>query len=128
MTSSVAVRLRWKASRIWCCLASSREKTVIWRGNPISPVRSRLTSTLPSEPVPPVTTTLLSLRNIGPPNLVIRRRVFAHPLDHLRPRRGDDARRLPEARAVEAADVYETVVRLYTDAQTVNPLHQAYQV
>src|SRR5690242_14404151 len=64
MTSSVASGLRWKARRIWCCLASSRENTVTERGSPISPPSNRRTSTFPSEPVPPVTTTLLSLRTI----------------------------------------------------------------
>src|SRR5438105_7530502 len=128
MTSSVAVRLRWKARRIWCCLASSREKTVIWRGSPASPVSRRLTRTLPSEPVPPVTTTLLSLGSMNPPNLFVRRRVVAHAPDHLRPRGRADAGLAAEARAVEAAVTDERLVRLDADAQPVNLLDQGQQV
>src|ERR687887_2556798 len=119
MTSSVAVRLCWKARSIWCCLASSREKTVIWRGSPISPVSRRLTRTLPSEPVPPVTTTLLSLRSIGPPDFVVRRRVGAQAPDHLGPRGRPDAGLAAEARAVEAAVAGERLVRLDLDPQPV---------
>src|SRR5579885_548894 len=127
MTSSVAVRLRWKARRIWCCLASSREKTVICRGTPISPVSRRLTSTLPSEPVPPVTTKLLSLRSMNPlfktqcgAYLFVGRRVAAQRRDHLRPRRRADAGLRAEARGGEAPVADERLVRLDADAQAVN--------
>src|SRR4051812_22303376 len=44
-----------------CCRASLRENTTTSAGRPASPSSSRRTSAWPSEPVPPVTTTRLSV-------------------------------------------------------------------
>src|SRR6476646_4890744 len=84
MTSSVALRKRSKARRIVCCLASSREKTVIWCGTPSSPDNSRRTKTFPSDPVPPVTNSRLPV-SITSPELIVAGGILSHLLDHLWP-------------------------------------------
>src|SRR2546423_2095602 len=126
MTSSVAVRRRSKARRIECCLASSREKTVICVGKPTSPVSSLRASTLPSEPVPPVTTTLLPVSII--PDLLVGSFVARHPLDHLRPGGRREARLASEPRAVEAAVADELAVRLDLRVEAEGGLDQSQQV
>src|SRR5450756_538222 len=69
-----------------CCLASSREKTTILAGWPISPLSRRRTSTWPSEPVPPVISTRLPLSGyMGQPPFVVGCRVCSHFGHHLLP-------------------------------------------
>src|ERR1044072_4456212 len=126
MTSSVAVRSRSKARRIECCLASSREKTVTCAGRPTSPVSRRFTSTLPSEPVPPVTTTLLPVSMI--PNFLVRSGVVRHALYHLGPRPRRKARLAPKPRAVEAAAADEFVVGLNLRVEPVRVPDQCQEV
>src|SRR4051812_21876326 len=62
MTSSVARGRCCSSRRIACCFASSREKTMTLRGEPAVPFRRRSTSARPSDPVPPVMTTVASSR------------------------------------------------------------------
>src|ERR1044072_7695044 len=126
MTSSVAVRSRSKARRIECCLASSREKTVTCAGRPTSPVSRRLTSTLPSEPVPPVTTTLLPVSMI--PNFLVRSGVVRHALYHPGPRPRRKARLAPEPRAVETTVADEFVVGLNLRVEPVRVPDQRQEV
>src|SRR5882672_7245020 len=131
MTSSVEERRRWKARRIECCLASSREKTVICFGSPISPERSRRTSTFPSEPVPPVTTTRLSASIVSPnlvPNLVIGSCVRRHPFDHLRPRSRNESSGLSKSLAVKTAIANESFVWLDLDVHCKGLFQQQEQV
>src|SRR5689334_25440646 len=110
MTSSVALRKRSNARRIECCFASSREKTVICCGNPISPDNSRRTKTFPSDPVPPVTNTRLSVSMISP-ELVISRGILAHLLDHLWPCLRRPTRFVTESIRVETTVADERIIR-----------------
>src|SRR5437870_11002128 len=127
MTSSVGARRFWKARRIECCLASSREKTVICCGSPISPVSRRRTRTLPKEPVPPVTSTFLSL-SINPPNFVVGRCVIVHPLDHLGPRRSLKPCRRVKARAIQAAVADKCLIWLDINRKSVSLLYKCKKV
>src|SRR2546421_7399982 len=97
------------------------------RGVPISPERSLRTRTFPSEPVPPVTTTRLSV-SIVPPNLRIRSRVFVHLFDHLRPTRGSSVQLSPEALRLQTAVAGESLVRLNQHLQPINLFDEREQV
>src|SRR5580704_3870795 len=75
MISSVAAVLFWYSMRMKCCLASSREKTMIFAGSPPRPERKRRTSVFPSDPVPPMMRMRLPSKHFmfeSPPLLVWR--------------------------------------------------------
>src|SRR4051812_5463719 len=93
--SSVATRRCRNDSRISCCSASLRENTVTLAGRPASPSSSRRTSACPRDPVPPVTTTRLSL-SIG--SLLL-----GQLLDHLLPGGRIPVEGFAQAGCVEAA-------------------------
>src|SRR3954465_11767933 len=115
MISSVAFERCWNASRIECCFASSRENTVICAGLPSCPESRRRTSTGRRDPVPPVTTTRLSVSTARSSRPVVRRRPLREPGDHIPPFRRHDPGPPDAARAVEAAVDHERVVRLDRD-------------
>src|SRR5207249_4345279 len=96
--------------------------------NPSSPVSKRFTSTFPSEPVPPVTTILLSLSTIHPPKFLVRRRIGSHLLDHLGPRGGLNTGRLAKKRTVQTTVADERFIRLDLDGKSVSLLDQREKV
>src|SRR5450756_2350356 len=107
-----------------CCLASSREKTTILAGWPISPLSRRRTSTWPSEPVPPVISTRLPLSGyMGQPPLVVGGRVCSQFGYHLRPGGDAVAGRAHEALGAEAAVARRVVVRVDLDVEMHGFLH-----
>src|SRR5215213_9896312 len=131
--SSVAATRFLYCSRMSCCFASSRENTVTRRGRPISPPRRRRMSTLPREPVPPVTTMCL------PSSGRVRSRSTACPFvvrcgigrqlgDHCRPRGRAVSRRVHEPARVECAVTQEGVVRHEGDVEAKGPVHHREQV
>ena len=90
-----------------CCLASSRERMMIWLGVPISPERSRRTSFFPIDPVPPVIRIRLPSRITSPAP-------FDESLPPARPASGPSRHPVGgarlETRRVEAAVAREGVV------------------
>src|SRR4030095_10709558 len=88
--------------RISCCLASSRENTMIFFGVPSSPLSTRRTNVLPMEPVPPVTRTLL------PSNMVISRRRISRRASRTRAlQRADQQHRQPDLEKENRAQIEE---------------------
>src|SRR5687768_17468935 len=112
MMSSVASLRRMNESRISCCLASSRENTVIRAGTPSSPVSRRRTIAWPSDPVPPVTNTFLPSTSIQSSPPVIWRGVGGHLVDHRRPVRRLVRGRGPEPASVQAAIDANGIIRV----------------
>src|SRR6266536_3696881 len=124
--SSVATRRCWKESRIACCSASLREKTTTSAGTPISPSSRRRTSACPSEPVPPVTMTLLPSSNV--PRFVAPGRGAVERGHHLGPGGGRPAGRGAEARGVERPIDLDAVVGHDVEIELVGVAEQDQQV
>src|ERR1043166_7826094 len=114
-TSSVVTLLCRYDRRIECCLASSRETTRPFRGVPCSPLKRRRPSPLPSEPVPPVTSTVLSSNSIGGSPCGIGCRVGRQCRHHFAPRRRRASGCAPEPLAIEVAADHRTVHRFDRD-------------
>src|SRR5579859_2062649 len=110
MTSSVAAARFAKAKRMSYCFASSRERTMIRAGLPHSPVRILRVSTLPSDPVPPVTSMRLPSNGglISPGVIVLR--VLDQLVEHFVPGRNRDPCVLDEARSIETSVAYIRLV------------------
>ena len=119
MISSVAAARCWYSTRMKCCLASSREKTMILAGRPISPDESRRTSTLPSEPVPPVMRIRFPSRvSSWCHPFFVGSWILGQMLDQHGPRRRDVPCRLPEFVTPHAAVRDLSVVRHDFDVET----------
>src|SRR5262249_27543106 len=114
-------------SRMACCFASSREKMTIFLGLPSSPDRRRRISIMPSEPVPPVTTTVLSVSMMAfIPQIMYR--LLMHVLNHCRPGRRCKARLRCEALSIQAAVNIDRLIRHDVDVDVVDLLDQREQV
>src|SRR5687767_2202384 len=89
--------------RISCCLASSRENTITFRGVPSSPASTRRTNVFPMEPVPPVT------RIVFPSNIIakFRSQVCREFFYHLFPLRRRVGKFRAEASRVKAAVAFK---------------------
>ena len=100
--------------RMSCCFASSRENTMIFAGVPSSPVSSRRTNSLASEPVPPVTRIALAVKHhaVSASYGLPRRQLVDHRVPRRRCVAGRGAKPLPQA----AID-HELVVRLDLDVE-----------
>src|SRR5207302_1179232 len=107
--------------------ASSREKTVIFLGRPSSPVSKRRTRTLPSEPVPPVTTIFLSVSN-RPPKFRIRSGIVEQSRNHIRPTWRDKTGRLKKTSAVQAPVANERVIRFDLHVQAAHLFDEHEQI
>src|SRR4051812_11126614 len=83
-------------------------------GAPISPPRMRRTSTLPSEPVPPVIRIVLRSSSTAFTPLCVRGWVGREIVHHLAPRWRRQAGRNAKFFAVQIATDYHSIVRLYS--------------
>src|SRR5882757_5214556 len=103
--------------RIACCFASSRENTMTFLGVPISPPRIRRTSTLPSEPVPPVIRIRLRSNSTVDAPLTVGRRIGREVVHHFAPGRRCQAGIVVKSCAVEIAQNHYIVIGLYFDIE-----------
>src|SRR5271156_3169459 len=113
MISSVAAVLFWYSMRMKCCLASSREKTMIFAGSPARPDRNRRTNVFPSDPVPPMMRMRLPSKHFmfESPPLCVWRLITREILRKLRPCRSHISGRHAELFSIHAAIAEELVVR-----------------
>src|SRR3984957_9455200 len=110
-----------------CCLASSRERTMILAGLPALPSRNRRTSVFPSDPVPPVISIRLPskcLIGVLSP-FVVGRIVICEVRNQLRPWRGNAARRLRELFSFHAPVAEKTWIRGNFNVKSVCVAQQA---
>src|SRR5712664_4133690 len=103
-----------RASRMSSCFFSSRLKIRI---SPTSVSRSRFSTALPNDPVPPVIIKVLFLNMNGAPR---RRAVCVHLLDQLRPFGGDVPGCAGESPRVQRTIDANRVVRIDRDLLSVD--------
>src|SRR5579863_2961933 len=113
MISSVAAVLCWYSMRMKCCLASSREKTMIFAGSPARPERNRRTRVFPSDPVPPMMRMRLPSKHFifECPPLLVRSLVIRQPCHECGPSRAHIPGRAAEFLSVHAPVTRVLVVR-----------------